>query len=497
MASSRYPAPATSPYWGNPVASASALPAAGRAVGELRLALDTDDLYEWNGATWERITQNSADVTGPGSSTDNALARFDGTTGKVIQNSGATLSDASVLTASGFVGPLTGDVTGNVSGTSGGLSVVNDVAHGGTNSSTALNNNRVMKSSGGAVVEAAAITASRALISDANGIPTHSATTSTELGYVSGVTSAIQTQLDAKLALAGGTMVGDLTLAGDPNSALKAATKQYVDSVAAGLDVKPSVVCATTANITLSGEQTLDGVLTSASRVLVKNQSTASQNGIYVSAAGSWTRATDMDAWTEVPGAFCFVEQGTLYADTAWVCTADTGGTIGSTSITWSQFAGAGTYTAGTGLTLTGTQFSITALTASRAVVTDGAGNRAAATTTSTEIGYVNGVTSAIQTQLDNKRAFKSQVSVSSNVTLTDGALHLVDTSSARTLTLPSPALTSFIVIKDSTGSCDTNNITLVRAGSEKIETVAASYTLDTALGAWTIASNGTDWFVV
>lgn len=74
------------------------------------------------------------------------------------------------------------------------------VAKGGTNSSAALSNNRVMQSSGGAIVEAAAITASRALISDANGIPVHSAVTSTELGYVSGVTSAIQTQLNGKAA---------------------------------------------------------------------------------------------------------------------------------------------------------------------------------------------------------------------------------------------------------------------------------------------------------
>lgn len=494
MSSSRYPAPATSPYWGNPVASAASLPASGRAVGELRLALDTDDLYEWNGSTWERITQNSADVSGPGSSTDNALARFDGTTGKVLQNSGATLSDAGVLTAAGFVG----DVTGNVSGTSGGLSVVNDVAHGGTNSSAALSNNRVIKSASGAIVEAAAITASRALVSDANGIPTHSSVTTTEIGYVSGVTSAIQTQLNAKLALAGGTMVGDLVLAGDPDSALKAATKQYVDSVAAGLSVKQSVLIATTANITLSGLQTIDGVLTIAGdRVLVKNQTAPAENGIYLSAVGAWTRSTDMDSWAEVPGTFCFVEQGSLYADTAFVCTADPGGTLGVTAITWSQFAGAGTYSAGTGLTLTGTQFSITALTASRAVVTDGSGNRAASTTTATEIGYVNGVTSAIQTQINNTRAFKSQVSVSGDVTLTDTALHLVDTSAARSLTLPSPSATRFLIIKDVTGSCDTNNITLVRNGSEKIETVTASYTLDTALGSWTIVSDGTDWFIL
>lgn len=87
------------------------------------------------------------------------------------------------------------------------------IAGGGTNSGTALNNNRVMKSSGDAIVEAAAITASRALISDANGIPTHSSVTSTELGYVSGVTSAIQTQLDAKVAKSTLTTKGDIYVA--------------------------------------------------------------------------------------------------------------------------------------------------------------------------------------------------------------------------------------------------------------------------------------------
>jgi hypothetical protein len=140
------------------------------------------------------------------------------------------------------------------------------------------------------------------------------------------------------------TVNGTLTLNADPSSALQAATKQYVDNLAAGLDVKASVKCATTANITLSGEQTLDGILTSASRVLVKNQTTASQNGIYVSAGGAWTRATDMDSWSEVPGANVWVEEGTTLGDTAWVCIANTGGTLGTTSITWNQFGGTGVY---------------------------------------------------------------------------------------------------------------------------------------------------------
>jgi hypothetical protein len=148
----------------------------------------------------------------------------------------------------------------------------------------------------------------------------------------------------------------------DPASALELATKQYVDAVAQGLDPKASCAAATTANITLSGTQTIDGVaLIAGDRCLVKDQTLSQDNGIYLVAAGAWTRATDMDTWAEVPGAFTFVEQGTLYADTGWVCTSNAGGTLGTTPITWVQFAGVGSYTAGTGLTLTGTQFSLTA----------------------------------------------------------------------------------------------------------------------------------------
>jgi hypothetical protein len=139
-----------------------------------------------------------------------------------------------------------------------------------------------------------------------------------------------------------------------------AANKGYVDSVAQGLDVKSSVRVATTASITLSATQTIDGIsVIAGDRVLVKNQSTASQNGIYIVAAGAWTRSTDMDAWAEFISAFTFVEQGTVNGDTGWVCTADPGGTLGSTSVAFAQFSGAGTYLAGNGLGLTGNTFSV------------------------------------------------------------------------------------------------------------------------------------------
>ena len=152
-----------------------------------------------------------------------------------------------------------------------------------------------------------------------------------------------------------------LTSVLDPVNPQDAATKNYVDNVAQGLNVKSPCLVATTASITLIGGQTIDGVtVVAGDRVLVKNQSTASQNGIYVVQTTAWTRSTDMDTWAEVPSAFTFVETGTTQADTGWVCTSDPGGTIGTTAITWSQFSAAGSYTAGTGLTLTGNQFSIT-----------------------------------------------------------------------------------------------------------------------------------------
>lgn len=144
----------------------------------------------------------------------------------------------------------------------------------------------------------------------------------------------------------------------DPTANTDAANKQYVDNLVQGIDAKASVKAATTANITLSGAQTIDGVsIVAGDRVLVKNQSAPAQNGIYVAAAGAWSRALDMNAWAEVPNAFCFVEQGSTQADTSWVCTADAGGTMDSTSITWVQFGSASSYTNGDGLSLTGNVF--------------------------------------------------------------------------------------------------------------------------------------------
>jgi hypothetical protein len=202
--------------------------------------------------------------------------------------------------------------------------------------------------------------------------------------------------------------------------------------------------------------------------------------------------------------------------------------------MTWSQFAGAGTYTAdGQGIELSGTQYSLELdgstltkgasglkvstggianneisasaaidfskmanLTVSRALVSDGSGDVSVATTTSTEIGYVNGVTSAIQTQLNNIRAVSGNVSISSDTTLTDRRLHLVNTSAARSLDLPAVSATLYLVVKDVTGSAATNNITITTPGAETIDG-AATYVIDANYASVTIVSDGVNYFVI
>jgi hypothetical protein len=198
----------------------------------------------------------------------------------------------------------------------------------------------------------------------------------------------------SKLELSGGTLTGALTLHADPTQALQAATKQYVDEVAEGLRAKPAARAATTTNLaaiydngaagvgaTLTADTnraftTLDGVTswaitTPPMGVLVKNQTNPAHNGRYnltsLGEAGvsPWvlTRCGLCDEANEIPGAYTFVQFGTANGGTAWVQTVadpDTF-TVGTDAIIVAQFSGAGTYTAGTGLTLTGTQFAMAA----------------------------------------------------------------------------------------------------------------------------------------
>ena len=141
----------------------------------------------------------------------------------------------------------------------------------------------------------------------------------------------------------------------DPTNPQDGATKNYVDNAVVGIDWKASVRAATTANVTLSGEQTIDGVvLVAGERVLVKDQTTGANNGIYVVSASTWSRGTDADTGAELTASFAvFVEEGTSNSDSGWVLTNNGTITVGTTALAFTQFTGLGQVVAGAGLTKT------------------------------------------------------------------------------------------------------------------------------------------------
>ena len=173
-------------------------------------------------------------------------------------------------------------------------------------------------------------------------------------------------RLDQMAAPTGSVSLNSQTITNlaDPVNASDAATKSFVEATSQGLDVKDSCVAATTANITIStalnNGDTLDGVtLSTNDRVLVKDQSTASENGIYV-VGSSPARAADLAAGADAAGFFTFVEQGSVNADNGFVCTSNKGSAVvGTNNLTIAQFSGAGQVTAGDGLDKSGNTLSV------------------------------------------------------------------------------------------------------------------------------------------
>jgi hypothetical protein len=234
-----------------------------------------------------------------------------------------------------------------------------------TSSGTILSRDTVLSSSTGSIIDFAAGTKSVFVT-----YPASKSVTTDAIG-------TIASQNSDNVSITGGSVA----VTANPTSSLEVATKQYVDAAVTGLHVHDAVSCATTAaltgtvtynngssgvgaTLTLGTALTiLDGyTLLNNNRVLVKNQANAAHNGIYNWATGGTvlTRATDADTTTELNGGdFFFVTNGTVNGDTGWLIT-DQVTTIGTSDVNFTQFSGAGTYSAGTGLTLTGTQFSLT-----------------------------------------------------------------------------------------------------------------------------------------
>jgi len=161
----------------------------------------------------------------------------------------------------------------------------------------------------------------------------------------------------------GGELIG---LPSTPSTGTAAASKDYVDSIAQGLVIHPAVKRLASSDLgdptTLDLTPVIDGASPAENeRVLLIAQSPATENGIWIAhAAGGWLRAADMGAGYQAAGSFAFVTAGTTYADTGWVCTAPAANdTVGTDSLPFSQFSAAGTYTAGDGLVLVGSEFKV------------------------------------------------------------------------------------------------------------------------------------------
>jgi hypothetical protein len=157
------------------------------------------------------------------------------------------------------------------------------------------------------------------------------------------------------------------TISTTPSAATDIVNKQYVDYALLGISWKAPARAATTVNITRSGAQTIDGVAVIAGdTVLVKNQTNTAENGIYFVQTGAWTYATGSTTWAQYIGAVIYIVDGGQ-ATAAFYTTAQPGGTLGTTAMNWYNLSFSSSYTAGTGLTLSGTQFSITNTTVTAA----------------------------------------------------------------------------------------------------------------------------------
>lgn len=198
-----------------------------------------------------------------------------------------------------------------------------------------------------------------------------------------------------------------ITVNNAPVNGTDATNKAYVDSIAQGLDVKGSVRVHATANITIAtAPASIDGVtLTNGNRVLVSGQTTSSQDGIYIfnGTGAPMTRSTDFAIGSGVASAFMFVEEGTAYADSGWVCTNNVGSdVVGTNDLVFVQFSGAGSITAGFGLTKTGNTIDVVAGDNSMTILTDSIAVKLNAT------GAIETTATGLNTKVDGNTVTKN-----------------------------------------------------------------------------------------
>lgn len=343
--------------------------------GAITGATKTKITYDANGfvtSGTDATTADIADTTNKRYQTDNQQTYNDATS-SIQTQLGTKLTSLSVINANGVSASSSGGVTPALTFTLGAITPTSVNGNTITTGTGTLNLSTYTLTVAGTSSIIGANTGDQTIFgrsgnitaqandysfSQLSGIPT------TVAGY--GITDVYtKTSSDARyLLLSGGALSGALTLSGLPTSALHAATKSYVDNAVDGLKFKIDCVAASIANVSISSApSSLDSVsLTLLDRLLLKNQTDATENGAYIfnGAGNALTRATDSDTGSELISATFPIRGGTTNQDTWWTVTNDTI-TIGVTNIVFSQTGGAGTYTNGSGITLTGNVFSISA----------------------------------------------------------------------------------------------------------------------------------------
>jgi len=302
----------------------------GESLGDLSdvtiTAISSGELLVWNGSAWINQTLAEAGIA----SASHSHAVSDITSGTLAHERGGLEADISAIVDGDFiVGTGSGTLgleSGDTARTSLGL---------GTGNSPTFTRLTVSQSTGTAPFTVASTTVVSNLNAD----------------LIDGIEGAELIQRDGSVAFTGNQAMGSNRLTGlaEPTASTDAATKAYVDAAIDGLDYKDSVRVATTTAGTLASDfengDSVDGVtLATGDRILVKNQTTASENGIYtVNVSGAPSRAADLASASSAAGAFAFVEEGTTNGDKGFVCTANDGSdVVGTDDLAWAQFSGSG-----------------------------------------------------------------------------------------------------------------------------------------------------------
>lgn len=280
----------------------------------------------------------------------------------------------------------------------------------------------------------------------------------------------------------------------DPSAATDGANKQYVDNVARGLDWKEAVRVATTAAGTLATSfengDSVDGVtLATGDRILIKNQAAPAANGIYtVNASGAPTRALDADSASDIAGAVTSVDEGTTNANTVWYCTADDPVTLESTSLTWSQLGAGTAYTGGSGLTLSGSDFSVNVDSTTIEINSDtlrvASGAAGSGLTGGSGAALAVGAGNGITVNADDVAL--ASTAGGAGLTYTTGVL-AVGAGTGITVNADDVAVNTSVVVRKSSGSI----------GNGSATAIAYTHSLGTKDVTWSLRDNSNDEFVV